>query len=586
MAIPDLPVFSFRVNWENPLDENVAFLTDVLRSVEACEQRRKLRLTPRRSYDVDLLLVGRERTYWDLFMNRIGASEVLCPLYWDVVKLTAATEASTTTRIEFDTTFRDWAYQEGGAALLMRDNATEYELVEIMSVDASGVDLAIPTVASWPVGTTLLPLRRGRVEAAGELSAVTAAVATVTTRIVLKDENHWTPAADTFPLYSGLRVMTWEPNWVDPLSVDFPREIVSLDNDTGQTYETFPLNRVMLGQQHRWFLPGKAKLAAFRDLIYRHAGRVGSFWLPTFKADFTLKANVASNSKVLRVENTGYGLLGGPTNGREYIAIKHSTGYIFRKIVSVAAGPTPDTELLTLDANVGLALQPGLVRRISFMDTARFDTDEFTISHYAGIEGHHESSASFRTFRNTRSAPAILVPATAVGVKTSAQCGVAEEVPCPLYFPEFQGWDYEISCRRSFTQKLGVQGFYVHRPVEFGGATGGGNAYGGKFGSDFDDKFKTVGLVSWMARRVKVDSGFGIGDVWSQSMIGTWHATIDMGIVNFFNAKPPLNEVTIEVFARHWSEPFPGRLVFSTTTTSNIIWNVPVPMDIDWREWR
>lgn len=405
MADSDLPVFSFRANWKEPMAERLAFLTDVLAATEGAEQRRSVRQTPRRTFEADFLLTDNERSFWDLFINALGGGEVVAPLYWETVTIPATLTATVSDRIDFDTSYREWAYHEGYLALLIRDSALDYEVVEIASVDAGGVDLTAPPSRSWPKGTKLLPLRRAVLEQIGDTEHASAGVATVTAQIRIVGPNHWTPAEDASPVYAGLPVFLSEPNWVEDLTVSQDREIDLLDTGVGLTYQVDATGRVLLGQAHRWYLPGREKLAGFRDLIYRHRGRAGAFWLPTFKADLRLAASAGSSATQIEVENVGYGYTGGPTSGREYIAIKHAGGTILRKVLSVVPGSTNATEKLNLDAALGLALSPGQVRRISFADAARFDTDEFEIVHYGGVDAHHDASALFRTFKNTRTSP-------------------------------------------------------------------------------------------------------------------------------------------------------------------------------------
>ena len=405
MADADLPVFSFRANWREPMAERLGFLTDVLAATEGAEQRRSVRQTPRRSFEADFLLTGSERTFWDLFINALGGGEVVAPLYWETVTLPATLTATVSNRVNFDTTRREWAYHEGYLALLIRDSALDYEVVEIASVDDGGVTFAAPPARSWTKGAKLLPLRRAVLDQVGDVQQPSAGVGLVTAELRVVGPNPWTPAADASPVYGGLPVFLSEPNWVEALTAQQSREVALLDTDVGLTYQVDATGRVLLGQAHRWFLPGKEKLAAFRDLIYRHRGRAGAFWLPTFKADFRLAEAVSSGATQIVVANVGYGYTGGPTSGREYIAIKHSGGTILRKVLSVVPGSTTATERLNLDGSLGLALAPGQDLRISFADTARFDTDEFEIMHYGGIEAHHDASALFRTFKNTRTSP-------------------------------------------------------------------------------------------------------------------------------------------------------------------------------------
>lgn len=437
MAIePDLPVFSFRVNWKEPISERVSFLTDVRRAAQGAEQRASIRQTPRRSYEGDFLLSGPERTFFDLFINRLGGGEVYVPIPWEVTATGAGLTAGVSNRINFDTTFREWPYLIGEYAILMGAGALDYEIVLIDDVDATGIDLSAAVARAWPRGTKLLPLRRAVIDDLGDPSHKAAGVATVTAQFRFLGANHWTPAEDASPVYAGLPVFLDEPNWVEDLTVQLSREIDVMDTGVGVTYQVDTLGRVLLGQSHRWYLPGRERLAGFRDLLYRHRGRAGSFWLPTFKADFRLVNSPGALATQIEVENVGYLYTGGPTSGREYIAIKHSAGTILRKVLSVIPGATTATEKLVLDAALGLALSPGQVRRISFADTGRFDSDDFEIVHYGGADAHHDSSAMFRTFKNTRTSPEPISLPIPTEPMNSTACG----------YPGFSGLSWLLPC--------------------------------------------------------------------------------------------------------------------------------------------
>lgn len=421
-VVTDLPVFMFRMNWNDALTETLAFLTSVLPSPTGAEQRISTRQTPRRTYEADFLLTGPERTFWDLFINRLGGQELYIPMPWEFVVIRTRLVQGAATRIDFDPSFTEWPYLSG-YAILQGDSALESEIVEF-TPDANGIVLNAPVAQTWPVGSKLIPLRRGVIDDIGTVSQPTAGVAKVTTRFRFKTPNKWTPAADMSPVYAGLPVFTNEPNWVEDLSVRFDRSVNVLDTGIGKTYDVDTLNRVFLGQAHRWFLRGREAMAEFRDLLYRNMGRQGGFWLPTFKADLTLAANAAASATTITVESVGMTYTGGPTKGREYIAIRHDGGTIYRKITSASAGTLGGTEKLGLDQAVGLALSPGQVRKISFMDVARFDSDNFDLIHHAGPDGLHECSALFRTYANTRTAPLPVDAPIPTTNMTPGRCGI------------------------------------------------------------------------------------------------------------------------------------------------------------------
>ena len=62
MAIPDLPVWTIRPNWKGGILERLEWLTDVLASDTGVEQRRSVRPTPRRSFEITVNPTRNERT--------------------------------------------------------------------------------------------------------------------------------------------------------------------------------------------------------------------------------------------------------------------------------------------------------------------------------------------------------------------------------------------------------------------------------------------------------------------------------------------------------------------------------------------
>lgn len=441
MADIDLPVWSFRANWSEGVDERLEWKTDVLRADEGAEQRRSVRPTPRRVIEADFLVSGAERTFYDLFMHRLGAGECMIPLYWDASPISSAAVAGVTDRLVFDTRWTEFA---PGLAILQAKSALVYEVVEITSADDSGLDLASATGRSWPAGTTVTPLRRGLIDDMGSLTHHSARVASVSAQLLLTCPNPREAVADAGITYLGLPVFTDEPNWVEPLAAELARDAVRFDPETGVPYQTDPTGRANVGQAHRWFLAGRERLASFRDMLYRRRGRAAAFWLPTFKSDLTLVNSPSASATQITIENVGYDYIGGPTSGREHIVIfLRSGGPIIRRVTSVLAGLTAATERLNLDSALGLDLSPGQVRKICFLDAARFDQDSFDLSHPVNSTGLTECTGVFRTFKNSRDpagANSLPIPTAAPGLTA---CG--PDVPSDCYaVPVFEGWYYKL----------------------------------------------------------------------------------------------------------------------------------------------
>lgn len=505
MADIDLPVFSFRPDWKAGVIEHLMFQTDLLKGEEGAVQARSTRLTPRRQTDADFLLVGPERTFYDLFMHRLGSEEIMVPLYWEVGRIGAAAVAGVTERLDFDTTHTEFA---PGLAILQKDSALDYEVVEIESVDDTGVDLVSATARSWPKGTRIMPLRRSLIEDMGSLSHPSASVSRVSAQFVSTVANPWDVAADDAPIYGGFPVLTSEPNWVQNLDMQLAREAVRFDNQTGLPYQTDPIGRANVGQGHRYFLNGRASLAKFRDLVYRHRGRAGSFWLPTFKADLKLMASAGSGATQIVVENVGLNYINAPTSGRDHLAIMLKNGTtLCRKITDVDPGTTAATEKIDLDAPLGLALSPGQVRKISFLDRARFDQDDFEIVHHAESVGLSEVNTVFRTFKDVRDpSGAIHYPIPAAEMSDTV-CGESGDGMDPCYFLPWPGWDFEIvmSLVSDFNPLCGE--IYGAAPVS------GGTTF---HDADNNTCSSNPGIFRY---RVTMNTG--------SDSVGTWHLTAD-----------------------------------------------------------
>lgn len=85
-----LPVWSIPPNWQDGIGETLEWRTSVQASARGAEQRRGMRLSPRRSFEVTFTPRGPIRTLFDLFIMRAGGSEIYFPVWPDVCHLTAA----------------------------------------------------------------------------------------------------------------------------------------------------------------------------------------------------------------------------------------------------------------------------------------------------------------------------------------------------------------------------------------------------------------------------------------------------------------------------------------------------------------
>lgn len=440
IADADLPVFPFKVNWENGISERLEWKTDVLTDLVGNEQRRGLRLHPRRDFDVTLTLWDQERQFLDLWLHRMVGSEFLFPLWHDSVRSTQEAAQGQKT-IWVDT--QGLEFQIGSYALLRGMTAMSFERVLVAEVHADRIVAVDDLAAAWPKGTRVEPLVRGqmteqtRTNLASSRASETQATFQ-TTRAQLYD-----PGEETMDLYMGMPVITQQPNRTSQLDVRHIWNFYESDSGTGRRYRKSEEDRARVSQKHSWFLRGRINKAAFRSLLYRLDGARSPVWLPTYSEDMTLAQDAAPGASSIYVKEFGFAYTGGPTSGREYIVIQTTTGRIYRKVTGTAAAPAGQ-ERLVLNAALPAGLSRANVRIISWMDTARLENDRIEFNHVNAADGVSTVSSIFKTFRNDRVPPVILSAPIPTAEKSGTPCGDDTPLCYSLpYFPVFEGWEWE-----------------------------------------------------------------------------------------------------------------------------------------------
>lgn len=443
MADIDLPVFSFSPNWADGIVETLEWRTDILGSYLGHEQRRKLRLTPRRFFEADFNPVGNVRSFLSLWLQRFAEQEFLMPLWHDKAKLDSDVAAGAT-RIDFDNTFREFEAAPGLA--LVRRNDFDYEVVSISAQDDDGIDLAAATEKAWPASTVIYPLRPAVFDDPGQaVSALTSRVGQTGLTFRCTRPNPYASAAETLGSYAGFPVIVKAPNREDALRVTNARRSDDLDNDTGRVYRRDEAGRAFAQQRHDWRAVGRQQHHELRQTLYRLEGRQKALWLPTFNQDAIVASDVATGANTITIGEIGYGYLGGPVSGRRHFLVRDTTGT--PQIVEVISVASPslddDGEVLTLSANTGFSIAAGTP--MSFVELMRLDQDAIELTHYTDTDGVADAAAAFRAFRDGRTTAGNLIQPSEEAVKGTSSCGspaLAEDSPCLRLF---QGWYYKVS---------------------------------------------------------------------------------------------------------------------------------------------
>lgn len=413
MAIPTNPIAIFRPNWANGIVERLEWLTSVSSSYLGSEQRRSVRLSPRRSFEISYNRSKAERTYFDLWMMNLGQEEVFLPLWHDQGALTrAAGEGDDHIRV--DTAFRE--YEVGGYAVLVRDSFN-YEIVEIADVLPDRVMLGEFLSRAWPKNSKLYPLRLALIDPETQARALSSRVNDVTLLFTLTGANDLddTGTWDDFYQINDLPVLTTEPNRADPLAIGWGYSVAEQDRQLGLRRRVVLRDNAATVQGYNWWAKGREAQYRVRQLLYRLKGRFKPVYMPTFSDDVTLTYRAVVGSRWIRIANIGYhiakAIADGLTEddelsrGRRRVLFRNGSNFADVFIYDSTPLPGGEEEELSLHATTYLTQELPAGTPGSFVELARMDTDVLELHHHADSDGLMEVATVFRTLPGDDPAP-------------------------------------------------------------------------------------------------------------------------------------------------------------------------------------
>ena len=385
--------WGFVPNWGQPVVERLSWLTDVLGNPRGTEQRRSLRVAPRKAWQANFVMEGAERALFDLAMAGWGRRVWSLPVWVDAQQLTAPLPAGSSV-IACDTVGRD--FREGGLALLRGETAFDTEAVEIQSITTQAITLQRVTQAAWPAGTRLYPLRSARLAELPETTRRTDRLLVSDCSFELVEPVDW-PGVLPATLYKGQPVLVARPDESEDLTHSYERLVLTLDNATGIPAATDTAGKGFVLQQHRWLLVGRQEHSAWRSLLYALRGRATAVWIPTHAQDL-MPAGPLTGS-LLKVQRVGYSRFGLGQLGRQDIRIELQDGSVLMRRITAAVENGP-TEELVVDADFPGVIQPDQVARISYMALCRLASDDVELEHLTDQDGVARCAVTLRGVRD------------------------------------------------------------------------------------------------------------------------------------------------------------------------------------------
>lgn len=384
-------------DWSSPVNETLAWLTDLMQAPTGGQQARQLRTAPRRSFAFQTLDDRDGRRIADSLRFDLGVQQFLLPIWPDVQKLASAVAAGTTT-LTCDTSGYDFV--AGGRAVLWQ-SPTAWELVTIAAsgVADGALTLAAATASAWPIGTRLYPVRAARLAQPPQETQASDEIGSLQVSIAIDEPCDWPAAWPSATTYRGLAVLDWRGDESNDPTDEYDRVSTTLDADTGPIWYYDTAGMPFRAQKQDFLLTGRADHTKFRALAYQLAGRAGTCWVPDWQNSVQLTTAVAASATQISVPWMGYTQFGYQQAGRRDLRIElFDATVLYRRITGSAdAG---DHEVLQLDSAPAVAIDPSQVRQINFMAVSALASDSVQLVHDGDASGVATASLSWQAVKS------------------------------------------------------------------------------------------------------------------------------------------------------------------------------------------
>lgn len=385
-------------DWSNPVNETLAWLTDLMQAPTGGQQARQLRSAPRRTFAFQTLDDHGGRRIADSLRFDLGVRQFLLPIYADVQMLAAAVPAAAT-EIPCDTAGYDFVV--GGRAVLW-SSPTAWELVTI-AADGVGTDaltLAVATANAWPAGTRLYPVRAARLSQPPQETQGSDDLGALQVSVAIDEPCDWPAAWPTTTMYRGLAVLDWRGDESNDPTDQYNRMSTMVDASTGPIFYYDTAGMPFRAQKLDFTLVRRSDHTKFRSLLYQLAGQAGTCWVPDWQNSVRLSAPVTASATQISMPWMGYTQFGYQQAGRQDLRIElfdHTV--LYRRITGSA--DASDHEVLQLDTAPGVAIDPTKVRQINFLSVCAQASDSVQLVHDGDANGIATASLSWQAVKNS-----------------------------------------------------------------------------------------------------------------------------------------------------------------------------------------
>lgn len=404
------PVFLPLPNWKDGVTERIEWLTDVMMSESGAEQRRPVRLHPRRSFEATFLRWEENRTVLDSTIAGVGQAPLLLPLWHD---MTATENAAPAGSIDIFGQFRVKDFNVGDVVMFRRDLKWDYEtnIIAGLDIDGGHMTLQFGLQQDMPKGTRLYPVRVAQIREAMNGEQMTDSVSRTQVRFYCTEPYDLPASWSDFPSYArtGLHIFALPEDWGEANDITSDRYTFNYDNDSGPAVIVDPGNQNIGSVKKSYTIYGRTADRQFRQILFALQGRTKTFHLPLDTNDFILTRDINPADGALVVRRSGYTqFVGGKQETKRDILVELYDGTKIPTTI-ISSRTVQDEEWLFLSQSIP-ATPRSEVRRIGYMPVSRLDVDGIEIKRLTDAAGVSQVSLTFKSFDDRRAATPVPLP--------------------------------------------------------------------------------------------------------------------------------------------------------------------------------
>ena len=397
------PVWPTPPNWDDSVSETFEWFTNILSSESGAEQRRKVRLLPRRSISFSVAEWHETQRIFDISAAVFGQDICLLPIYFDKQWIRDDIKKGDL-EVYGDFTNRPDYYATGTAVLLDYSNPLVNEVLVISEVHDDKIVLNSPVKSDWAAGVIIHPIVRARVSNFDSVSRPTSDVMTSSVTFEVVDNlaikpvwNYCDQNAST-----GLNVLTGiSNNWKEATTVQMTRNVAMQDNSVSTKMIIDSGGDTSTVQRMSVMIQGREQYAKMLETLYAMAGRYSRFQFPTRFNDIELARDIAHHEGYLACKKSGYSAFKGASQyvRQWFMVCLYSGDRVFGRVISVDTDDRYD--YLVLEQAIGNIMKKDILM-VCWCPISRLGSDSVEIQHSTDIDGVAQTVLAINSFHDRR----------------------------------------------------------------------------------------------------------------------------------------------------------------------------------------